>query len=275
MGKPKPLPAVAEVPPEALAEDRRRAEAMVALVKEMTKGEDRRERLLRRARPSDQKTLLKRFERERARDAQRIRELSQEREALLRASVREPPPRRRRRRRRTPAATPTTSRRRRGRSTSRGPRRAPKNLMTAQKLAQEKEIIDKFNRLCRPGPPRRARAAPPPASTRRTARRRRRHGAADRRADGEADAPRAAPGHRRGGVGAPASGYFAHRAVRLPDAGQAVVGAVRRDDRLLRDGRLARGRAAAAAARGAAAAALRTSPIGAPWASAHCGVEPL
>ena len=58
MGKPKPLPAVAEVPPEALAEDRRRAEAMVALVKEMTKGEDRRERLLRRARPSDQKTLL-------------------------------------------------------------------------------------------------------------------------------------------------------------------------------------------------------------------------
>ena len=89
MGKPKPLPAVAEVPPEALAEDRRRAEAMVALVKEMTKGEDRRERLLRRARPSDQKTLLKRFERERARDAQRIRELSQEREALLRASVRE------------------------------------------------------------------------------------------------------------------------------------------------------------------------------------------
>ena len=38
MGKPKPLPAVAEVPPEALAEDRRRAEAMVALVKEMTKG---------------------------------------------------------------------------------------------------------------------------------------------------------------------------------------------------------------------------------------------
>ena len=66
MGKPKPLPAVAEVPPEALAEDRRRAEAMVALVKEMTKGEDRRERLLRRARPSDQKTLLKRFERERA-----------------------------------------------------------------------------------------------------------------------------------------------------------------------------------------------------------------
>ena len=30
MGKPKPLPAVAEVPPEALAEDRRRAEAMVA-----------------------------------------------------------------------------------------------------------------------------------------------------------------------------------------------------------------------------------------------------
>ena len=53
MGKPKPLPAVAEVPPEALAEDRRRAEAMVALVKEMTKGEDRRERLLRRARPSE------------------------------------------------------------------------------------------------------------------------------------------------------------------------------------------------------------------------------
>ena len=38
------------MPPEALAEDRRRAEAMVALVKEMTKGEDRRERLLRRAR---------------------------------------------------------------------------------------------------------------------------------------------------------------------------------------------------------------------------------
>ena len=122
MGKPKPLPAVAEVPPEALAEDRRRAEAMVALVKEMTKGEDRRERLLRRARPSDQKTLLKRFERERARDAQRIRELSQEREALLRASVRDAAAARRRRRRGTSAATPTTSRRRRGRSTSRGPR---------------------------------------------------------------------------------------------------------------------------------------------------------
>ena len=87
MGKPKPLPAVAEVPPEALAEDRRRAEAMVALVKEMTKGEDRRERLLRRARPSDQKTLLKRFERERARDAQRIRELSEAECKGIRAKV--------------------------------------------------------------------------------------------------------------------------------------------------------------------------------------------
>ena len=86
-----------------------------------------------------------------------------------------------------------------------------------------------------------------------------RDGAADRRADGEADAPRAAPGHRRGGVGAPGrrrDDAAVHRAVRLPDAGEAVVGAVRRDDRLLRDGRLARGRAAAAAARGAAAAAL-------------------
>merc|ERR1712091_707554 len=80
---------------------------MVALVKEMTKGEDRRERLLRRARPSDQKTLLKRFERERACDAQRIRELSQEREALLRASGRDAAgagPRRRLRRRAAAAA---------------------------------------------------------------------------------------------------------------------------------------------------------------------------
>ena len=169
MGKPKPLPAVAEVPPEALAEDRRRAEAMVALVKEMTKGEDRRERLLRRARPSDQKTLLKRFERERARDAQRIRELSQEREALLRASVRDA----------AAAAAPPPARDLGGDSDDEPPPprtldfsrpAAPKNLMTAQKLAQEKEIIDKFNRLCRPGPPRRARAAAPPASTRRTAR---------------------------------------------------------------------------------------------------------
>ena len=163
MGKPKPLPAVAEVPPEALAEDRRRAEAMVALVKEMTKGEDRRERLLRRARPSDQKTLLKRFERERARDAQRIRELSQEREALLRASVRDA----------AAAAAPPPARDVGGDSDDEPPpprtldfsrpAGAPKNLMTAQKLAQEKEIIDKFNRLCRPGPPRRARAAAPPA----------------------------------------------------------------------------------------------------------------
>ena len=170
MGKPKPLPAVAEVPPEALAEDRRRAEAMVALVKEMTKGEDRRERLLRRARPSDQKTLLKRFERERARDAQRIRELSQEREALLRASVRDA----------AAAAAPPPARDLGGDSDDEPPpprtldfsrpAGAPKNLMAAQKLAQEKEIIDKFNRLCRPGPPRRARAAAPPASTRRTAR---------------------------------------------------------------------------------------------------------
>merc|ERR1712091_178675 len=132
---------------------------MVALVKEMTKGEDRRERLLRRARPSDQKTLLKRFERERARDAQRIRELSQEREALLRASVRDA----------AAAAAPPPARDLGGDSDDEPPpprtldfsrpAGAPKNLMTAQKLAQEKEIIDKFNRLCRPGPPRRARAA--------------------------------------------------------------------------------------------------------------------
>merc|ERR1712091_239305 len=112
---------------------------MVALVKEMTKGEDRRERLLRRARPSDQKTLLKR-------------------EALLRASVRDA----------AAAAAPPPARDLGGDSDDEPPpprtldfsrpAGAPKNLMTAQKLAQEKEIIDKFNRLCRPGPPRRARA---------------------------------------------------------------------------------------------------------------------
>ena len=171
MGK-APLPTVAEVPQAALDEDKQRAAAMVRLLKEASRAEDQRERLLRRARPSDHKTLIKRFKRERARDAQRIHEMSQEREAILRASVRE---------HRAAAAAPPPARDDSDDSDDERPRARtldfarphhepdPK-LMTAQKLAQQKEIIEKFNKLGRPAPRARASArAPPPASTRRSA----------------------------------------------------------------------------------------------------------
>ena len=100
------------MPPEALAEDRRRAEAMVALVKEMTKGEDRRERLLWRARPSDQKTLLKRFER----GARATRSASAAVAGARRCCARPSASRRRGRAAaaQDPGGDPTTSRRRRG-----------------------------------------------------------------------------------------------------------------------------------------------------------------
>jgi hypothetical protein len=168
MGK-APLPTVAEVPQAALDEDKQRAAAMVRLLKEASRAEDQRERLLRRARPNDHKTLIRRFKRERARDAQRIHEISQEREAILRASVRE----------HRAAAAPFSPPRDDSDDSDDGrprartldfarPRHEPDpTLMTAQKLAQQKEIIEKFNKLGRPALRAQASARAPPASTRR------------------------------------------------------------------------------------------------------------
>lgn len=170
MGK-APLPTVAEVPQAALDEDKQRAAAMVKLLKEASRAEDQRERLLRRARPSDQKTLIRRFKRERARDAQRIHEMSQEREAILRVAVRE----------HRAAAAPFLPPREDSDDSDDGrprartldfarPRHEPDpTLMTAQKLAQQKEIIEKFNKLGRPALRARASARAPPALTRRSA----------------------------------------------------------------------------------------------------------
>merc|ERR1712091_152393 len=76
------------VDPAALKEDAARAKEMVAIISHAKKAEDRRERLMKNAKtPSQVRTLEKRFVVERRQDAQRIRDLSQEREDLLRVSL--------------------------------------------------------------------------------------------------------------------------------------------------------------------------------------------
>ena len=74
--------------PTTLKEDAARAKEMVAIISHAKKAEDRREKLMKNAKtPSQVRTLEKRFVVERRQDAQRIRDLSQEREDLLRVSL--------------------------------------------------------------------------------------------------------------------------------------------------------------------------------------------
>ena len=82
--------------PVALKEDAARAKEMMVILKEARKAEDRREKLMRQAKTrSAASKLEKRFTLEREQDARKIRDLSEEREAVLRASLA---------RRRSPAA---------------------------------------------------------------------------------------------------------------------------------------------------------------------------